>query len=166
MRHELAPRSFDHAAEGVETFVASATNLSMLDDATVDVIFASNLVEHLTHDQIDDLLREADRVLVDGGRVILIQPNFRLRPRQYFDDYTHVSIWSDVGLTGFLRARRWEIERVEPRFLPLTVKSRLPVRAALIRAYLKSPIKPLAGQMLVVARKPHQHHGRPRTEPT
>lgn len=143
----------DYAADGVETIVASATNLSMIDDASVDVIFASNLLEHLTHGQIDELLVESDRVLVPGGRLILIQPNFKLRPREYFDDYTHVSIWTDVGMSGFLESRGWALERVDGKFLPLTVKSRLPVHSALIRAYLKSPIKPLAGQMLVVARK-------------
>lgn len=143
----------DYAADGVETIVSSATNLSVIDDATVDVIFASNLLEHLTHTQIDELLVEADRVLVPGGRVILIQPNFKLRPREYFDDYTHVSIWTDVGMAGFLQSRGWALERVNAKFLPLTLKSWLPVHSALIKAYLKSPIKPMAGQMLVVARK-------------
>ena len=41
---------------------------------------------------------------------------------------------------------------VQPRFLPLTVKSRLPVWPPLIGAYLKSPVKPLGKQMLVRAR--------------
>ena len=60
---------------------------------------------------------------------------------------------------------RWELDIVaysgrdnllrvvecKPRFLPLTIKSRLPVWPALIRAYLASPIKPLAKQMFVRA---------------
>ena len=41
---------------------------------------------------------------------------------------------------------------VRPRFLPLTVKSRLPVWPFLIGAYLASPVKPLGKQMLLVAR--------------
>jgi len=36
-----------------------------------------------------------------------------------------------------------------PRLLPLTVKSRLPVSPSLIRAYLRSPFKPLGKQMLI-----------------
>ena len=39
-----------------------------------------------------------------------------------------------------------------PRFLPLTVKSRLPVSPLLIRAYLASPFKPWGKQMLVRAK--------------
>ena len=38
------------------------------------------------------------------------------------------------------------------RFLPLTVKSRLPVSPLLIRAYLASPVKPMGKQMLLRAR--------------
>jgi hypothetical protein len=41
---------------------------------------------------------------------------------------------------------------VQPRFLPLTVKSRLPTWPLLIAAYLKSPFRPMGKQMLVVAR--------------
>ena len=44
--------------------------------------------------------------------------------------------------------------RVEPRFLPYSMReSRLPVKPWLVRAYLRSPIRPLAGQMLLVAEK-------------
>lgn len=151
---DLWPGIKDYAAPGVEALVTSATDLGDLLDADFDVVFASNLVEHLTHEQFDSLLAESNRVLKPGGRLILIQPNFRLCPRTYFDDYTHVSIWTDVGLTGFLESRGWAIEQVQPRFLPLTVKSRLPVHSALIKTYLRMPLKPLAGQMLVVAQTP------------
>jgi hypothetical protein len=44
---------------------------------------------------------------------------------------------------------------VQPRFLPYSMRgSRLPIRPWTVRAYLRSPIKPMAGQMLVVASKP------------
>lgn len=142
------------AAPGVEAHVGTAEDLHFLADGSVDAVFASNLVEHLTHDQFDAMLRECDRVLVPGGRVALVQPNFRLSYKRYFDDYTHVSMWSDVSLPDFLASRGWEIERVAGRYMPFSVKSRMPVSKTLIRAYLASPIKPLAGQMLVVGRKP------------
>jgi hypothetical protein len=35
------------------------------------------------------IMLELRRVLKPGGRLIIIQPNFRLEPRRYFDDYTH-----------------------------------------------------------------------------
>ena len=42
--------------------------------------------------------------------------------------------------------------RSAPRFLPLTVKSRLPVWPPLIGLYLNSPFKPMGKQMFVRAR--------------
>lgn len=151
---DLWPGVVEAAAPGVEAHVGAAEDLGFVEDASVDAVFASNLVEHLTHEQFDAMLLECDRVLVEGGRVALVQPNFRLAYKNYFDDYTHVTMWSDASLPDFLSSRGWEIERVEARYMPLSVKSRFPVSSLLIRAYLASPLKPLAGQMLVVARKP------------
>ena len=51
-----------------------------------------------------------------------------------------------------LRVCGFDIVDVKPRFLPLTIKSRLPLRESLIRAYLASPIKPMGKQMLIRAR--------------
>src|SRR4029453_2723542 len=79
--------------------------------------------------------------------------NVRRAPRHYFDDYTHVSIWTDQSLGDFLRARGWTLEAVHARFLPLTLRSRGAGLTFLVPWYLRSPVKPLAGQMLVVARR-------------
>ena len=142
------------AGPGVEAHVGSAADLGFLDDESVGGVFASNLVEHLTHEQFDEILVEAMRVLVPGGKLVLVQPNFRLAYKRYFDDFTHVSMWSEVSLGDFLTSRGWLVERAQARFMPFSVKSRLPVSTFLIRCYLASPIKPAAGQMLVIARKP------------
>ncbi len=149
---DLWPGIADRVGPGVEAIVSSATDLSGIETNTVNVVFASNLLEHLTHEQIDELLDHARRILVPGGRLILVQPNYRLCAKNYFDDFTHVSVWSDIGMSTFLESRGWELEEVQGRFLPLTVKSRLPVSSKLISAYLRSPIKPLAGQMLLIAK--------------
>ena len=82
----------------------------------------------------------------------ILQPNYRYAYREYFDDYTHISIYSHISLPDFLRANGWEVLDVQPRFLPLTVKSRLPTWPLLVAAYLRSPFKPMGKQMLVVAR--------------
>ena len=140
------------ARPGVTAVVGDCTDLSQFPDGRFDVVFASNLVEHLDRDAVDRLVDESHRVLAAGGRLILLQPNFRLAPGRYFDDYTHVSIWTDQSLGDFLRSRGWQLEAVFPRFLPLTLKSRGAGLTFLVPWYLRSPVKPLAGQMLVVAR--------------
>lgn len=142
------------AAEHVEAVVGDCTDLSRFADGEFDVVFASNLLEHLDRDMAERLLAEAARVLAVGGRLILMQPNFRLNPGGYFDDYTHVAIYTDRSLSDYLTSLGWKVETVMPRFLPLTLKSRASRLTFLVPWYLRSPIKPLAGQMLLVASRP------------
>ena len=139
------------AAPHVTPVVGDCTDLSAFEDGTFDVVFASNLLEHLERPASQRLLAEAKRVLRPGGRLILMQPNFRLNPGRYFDDYTHVAIFTDQSLSDYLVSEGWSIDTVRPRFLPLTLRSRGSGLTFLVPWYLRSPIKPLAGQMLVVA---------------
>jgi SAM-dependent methyltransferase len=141
------------ARPGVTALVGDCTDLSRFADGHFDVVFASNLVEHLDREAATRLVDESRRVLRGGGRLILLQPNFRLAPGRYFDDYTHVSIWTDQSLSDFLRSRGWALDAVHARFLPLSLKSRGARLIFLVPWYLRSPVKPLAGQMLVVARR-------------
>lgn len=141
-----------HVAAGVEAIVGSVSDLSRIDDGTVDYAFSSNLFEHLTKDELGETLRQLKPKLSPHGTLTVIQPNYRYCAAEYFDDYTHVSVWSHVSLADYLDANGFEVIETRPRFLPLTVKSRLPVWPPLIGAYLASPIKPLGKQMLLVAR--------------
>jgi ubiquinone/menaquinone biosynthesis C-methylase UbiE len=141
----------EHAKNDVRTIIGSATNLDGVSSESIDMVFASNLFEHLTQPQIIEILTQTSRILKKTGRLVLVQPNFRTSYKRYFDDYTHVTIWTDTGMTTFLEANGFQIEQVQAKFLPLTVKSKLPTSSLLIRLYLRLPIKPLAGQMLIVA---------------
>ena len=139
------------AAPHVEAEVGDCTDLSRFDEDSFDVVFASNLLEHLDREQSARLLAGAARVLRPGGRLILMQPNFRLNPGRYFDDFTHVSVFTDQSLSDYLTSLGWSIEVRQARFMPLTLKSRGSGLSFLVPWYLRSPIKPLAGQMLIVA---------------
>jgi hypothetical protein len=81
----------------------------------------------------------------------IVQPNFEYCAREYFEDYTHVSTYTAQGLCDLLVANGFRIARCVPRFLPLTLKARVPVHPLLIRLYLMSPFKPMAKQMLISA---------------
>jgi SAM-dependent methyltransferase len=139
------------AAEQVTAVVGDCTDLGQFGDGEFDVVFASNLVEHLERPAATRLLAESKRVLRPGGRLILLQPNFRLNPGRYFDDFTHVAIYTDQSLRDYLAAEGWTVDEVRARFLPLTMKSRGSALTFLVPWYLRSPIKPMAGQMLVIA---------------
>jgi SAM-dependent methyltransferase len=150
---DIWPGVADHAGPGVEAVVLdAATGLDRLGEAAFDVVLASNVLEHFEPDVAATVVGAIRRVLKPGGRLILIQPNYRVAWRSYFDDYTHRAVFTDVSLPALLRAEGFAIDRVDGRFLPYSMRGvRLPMAGWLVRAYLRSPIRPRAGQMLVVA---------------
>jgi cyclopropane fatty-acyl-phospholipid synthase-like methyltransferase len=152
---DVWPEVARHAAPGVEPVILDvSTGLRTLGAAAFDVVLASNVLEHFEPDTAAAVVGDVSALLRPGGRLIVIQPNFRHASRSYFDDYTHRSIFTDVSLPALLRSRGFGVEDVKPRFLPYSMRrSRLPIARWLVRAYLASPIKPMAGQMLVVARR-------------
>jgi SAM-dependent methyltransferase len=146
------PGFVEHLQAGVIARVGPATDLDFVPDAAIDFAFASNLFEHLTQDELAQVLAGLRRKLRAGGTLNVLQPNYRFAYREYYDDYTHVTVYSDRSLCDFLGAHGFEVFDCRPRFLPLTIKSRWPVSPWLIRAYLASPFKPLAKQMFLRAR--------------
>jgi SAM-dependent methyltransferase len=140
----------------VERVVGSVTDLDFIEAGAIDFAFASNLFEHLLQADFARLLQALQTKLGRNGTLNILQPNYRYAYREYFDDYTHVSIFSHISIVDFLTANGFDVFEIRPRFLPLTVKSRLPVSPWLIKAYLASPIKPLAKQMLIRARVSHR----------
>jgi hypothetical protein len=141
-----------HLAPGIEHKVGSVTDLDFLGDGEVDFAFASNLFEHLTKEDFATVLAALRRKLSARGTLTLVQPNYRYAYREYFDDFDHKSVYSHVSLADWLAANGFEVILVEPRFMPLSVKGRLPVNERLIQAWLASPWKPIGKQMLIRAR--------------
>lgn len=151
---DIDPQISDIAVDGVESVIADACSMEIFEDATFGTAMASNFLEHLEWHQLEPCLTEIHRILRPGGHLIVIQPNFRIRPQHYFDDFTHRAILTHHSLRDLLRSCGYEVLRVEPRFLPLTLKSRLRHGHMLTPLYLKLPYRPFASQMLVIARRP------------
>ena len=145
------PGMLSHLESGVEGLVTSITQLDAVPDATLDYVFSSNCFEHVTQSDLVACLTQLRRVMKPGAPLTILQPNFRYCFREYFDDYTHVSVYTDRGLSDLLEANEFRVTRCRPRFLPLTLKGRLPVHPLLIRLYLACPVRPLAKQMLICA---------------
>jgi SAM-dependent methyltransferase len=146
------PEASNFLDAGVEGVVGTATDLGFLADDAVDFAFASNLFEHLSQAQFRSTLEGLRSKLSRRGTLNILQPNYRYAYREYFDDYTHTTVYSHVSLSDFLEANHYEVLEVHPRFMPLTIKSRIPVSPLMIRLYLASPVKPLGKQMLIRTR--------------
>jgi len=149
---DLWPEFLTYLSAGVEGHVGSVTDLSFLEDRSVDFAFASNLFEHVTQNDLAHVLRQLRSKLSARGVICALQPNYHYAYREYFDDYTHITVYSHLSLCDFLRTCGYQIVECKPRFMPLTVKSRAIVSPSLIWLYLNLPIKPLGKQMLVIAR--------------
>lgn len=146
------PGLADHVLPGVEAIIGPVADLGRIADGSIDFAFASNLFEHLTQEELVAALVQIAAKLKPAGELCILQPNFRYAYREYFDDYTHRTPYSHIGLADLLRAQGWTVTQVAPRFLPLTIKSRLPAWSWLIGAYLRAPFKPMGKQMMISAR--------------
>ncbi|MBV9687286.1 MAG: class I SAM-dependent methyltransferase [Alphaproteobacteria bacterium] len=141
----------EYLRPGIEARIGDVTDLSFLASSSIDFVFASNLFEHISQAEFGSVLRQLRRVLTPGGTLNILQPNYYYSYREYFDDYTHCAVYSHVSICDFLNAHGFRILECRPRFLPLTVKSGLPVSPFLIYLYLNSPWKPFGKQMFVRA---------------
>jgi SAM-dependent methyltransferase len=151
---DLNPEMRAFADPEVELRIEEAQHLVTLPAGSVDLVFASNFLEHLPQGEVDELLRSAHRVLRSGGRLMLIQPNHRLCADHYFDDPTHVTIFDDLNLPALLAHHGFDVVRCVPGLLPFSMQSRAPKWPLLVRLYLNAPFRPLGAQMYVVAERP------------
>lgn len=105
-----------------------------------DVVFMSNYLEHLdSAESVIEQLRVARRLLRVGGRVVILQPNIKRVGPAYWDFIDHRVPLTEQGLieaAGFAGLTK---RAVIGRFLPYSVKGRLPAHRLLVRAYLAFP---------------------------
>ena len=150
---DLNPEMLDHAAEDVDLRIQDARHLPAVGRGSVDLVFASNFLEHLSEPDAARFLSDARDVLSERGRLILLQPNHRRCAEHYFDDPTHRTIFDHLNIYDWLTRHGLRARRVVPGLLPFSMKSRLPKWPMLVRLYLNSPIRPLGAQMYVVAER-------------
>ncbi|MBI4919689.1 class I SAM-dependent methyltransferase [Candidatus Azambacteria bacterium] len=144
-----------YADKNVICHVKNCANLDDIPNEKFDVVFESNLLEHLETDALEKTIKEIYRILKPGGTFIGLQPNFQYAYRSYFDDYTHRQILSHYSFQDILENYGFKMEKIYKKFLPFSFKTKLPRIPFLVKVYLRSPWKPRAGQMLAIVRKPH-----------
>lgn len=128
------------AAPGVETIVTGDLSLAQIEPGSVGCAFVSNFLEHLDdHLAVLRLLGAVHRVLRPGGSLLVLQPNFRLEPRRYFDFLDHRVILTDASLREALEVAGFRVAEMRARFLPFTSKSRMPKWPWAVRLYLRLP---------------------------
>lgn len=153
---DISPELSNYAEKEVIQINRTGWDFYEIPNESVDVVHASNFLEHFTDENLEKIMKEVKRILKKGGKLILMQPNYRYSYKTYFDDPTHKKVFSDTALESFLISHDFEIIKKMPKFLPFSLKSRpsiIPLSPLLVRAYIHSPWKPFAGQMLFITKK-------------
>jgi ubiquinone/menaquinone biosynthesis C-methylase UbiE len=147
-----------------ETFLDRDVKLLLGDARTIplpdehfDGVFVSNLLEHFaSQEDVGAFLLRAHRAMARGGRIAILGPNFRYCSREYFDCADHTLALTHRAVEEHLYTAGFEIERVIPRYLPYSFRSRFPRAPWLVRAYLNIPLawRVFGKQFLVIAVAP------------
>lgn len=153
---DLNPDSAAQLDKGIEFHQGGICSLDFLADNSVDVVFTSNVLEHLPGKvEVEQAMRETSRVLKPRGKLIAMGPNLRFLPGRYWDFWDHHVPLTDRSLVELLETLDFQIVRCWPKFLPYTTRSVMPQWPVLVRWYLRLPAlwRIWGRQFLIVARK-------------
>ncbi len=142
---------------GIEFHTGDITDLRVIPDGSIDMVFTSNVFEHLpSKADVERSLREALRVLKPSGQLVCMGPNLRYLAGSYWDFWDHRTAVTDRSLSEVMDAVGFRIEWRVAKFLPYTTRSLLPQWPWLVWLYLKCrPAWWLLGrQFLIRAVKP------------
>ena len=153
---DLNPESAAYLNDDVDFRMLAATEMASQLEGRANVVFTSNFLEHLPDKpSLERLLEQVMLTLKPGGRFLILGPNLRYLPGQYWDFYDHHLGLTHLSLSEILMLKGYEVELCVPRFLPYTTQGVLPTHPFFVRAYLAFPPiwRFMGKQFFIVARK-------------
>ncbi|OZI62969.1 class I SAM-dependent methyltransferase [Bordetella genomosp. 11] len=154
---DLNPDARSFLGDEVEFHQCLATELGSAVRGEADVIFTSNFLEHLPDKQVlNAFLDQVMLALKPGGKYIILGPNLRYLPGEYWDFFDHHLGLTHLSLSEALQLKGFSIDTCIDRFLPYTTQGALPTHPGLVKAYLKLPFawRFLGKQFFIIAKKP------------
>jgi SAM-dependent methyltransferase len=151
---DLNPDAAQRLDPGVELVGRDAAQPWALPDASLDLVFTSNFLEHLPdRDAITAALGEAARCLRPGGRLVCLGPNVRYAPGAYWDFFDHAVPLTERSMAEAIEIHPFRVDEAVGRFLPWSMAGRSIPPTVAIRAYLRLPVlwRVVGRQFLVVA---------------
>ena len=95
---DISPALADYWPANVQPLVQSALEPFPLEEGSINVVLASNFFEHFWIPECRMILEQVHGVLVQGGILIAVQPNIRLQPGRYYDDYPQECVFRNIVL--------------------------------------------------------------------
>jgi len=127
--------------DDIEFHQSNVWDLTFLPENCLDVVFTSNLMEHLpTKSHVERMVLEVRRVLKPNGCFIALGPNLRFVPGSYWDFWDHHIPITDRSLGELLTTLDFTIINSYAKFLPYSTCSALPKSPWLVWLYLKIPL--------------------------
>jgi SAM-dependent methyltransferase len=131
----------EYLEPGVEFYVSEGFRLPARVRGGIDVVFCSNLLEHLPdRATVTALLTEFRRALHPEGRLLVLGPNLRYTGLAYWDFFDHVLPFTHLSLVEALASAGFKTEVLIPRFLPFTTVGAPRTPLMLVRWYLRLPV--------------------------
>jgi hypothetical protein len=143
---DLNPDAKLFAAENVQVINDTFFNMKIhLHGKKADVIFASNIFEHLdSKEQVILAISEcADNLNVVGGKLIILQPDIKYTGAAYWDFIDHKVALTGKALIEAGALCGLQVKHYVKKFLPYTTKSGLPQHWLFVWLYFK--FMPLSG---------------------
>lgn len=154
---DVNPDTKKRAAPGILVILSTAERIPKRYDGTIDKIFMSNVLEHLsTKEHVLEVLTRAYKLLKSNGKIIILQPNINLVKEHYWDFFDHYVPLNGKSMQEVLDLCGFKLEVYIERFLPYTTKTTAFIQHPLfIQLYLLLPsaLRPYAGQSFFIGRK-------------
>jgi ubiquinone/menaquinone biosynthesis C-methylase UbiE len=152
---DVNPDTAKYAASDVTVIQAPSSNADTIETASVNEVFISNFFEHISKQDVLTTLNECERMLTEGGKIIILQPNIKYTKGAYWDFFDHHTPLTDKSLCEALEISGFKVIKAYPKFLPYTTKSKIPQFNWLVKMYLHFPLawKFMGKQALVIAEK-------------
>ena len=154
---DLDLQNQNYLNKNVEFQCTSADDLKFAKDDCVDLVFTSNLFEHLgSREVLLQTLDEIRRVIAKNSesRLIILMPNVRYAKWDFFDFIDHNLPLNENSLREALELKGFKVIESHKKFFPYTAaKVKLSFPTLVIKIYLSlTPrLRPLAKQMFFVA---------------
>ncbi|MCK9224375.1 MAG: class I SAM-dependent methyltransferase [Candidatus Muirbacterium halophilum] len=122
----------------VDFFQTDMTDLSFIEDESIDCVFASNFFEHInTKIKFQKIFNEISKKIKKNGIIIIMQPDFELSYKHYFKFYDHNIIFTLESMAEVLKFFNFNIELKIKRFMPFSFKQYFPINRLFVIIYMK-----------------------------